>query len=148
MLGGSGTREAGAANGNAGPAARVCRVVRGRVSKLVIATVCIGAAGGIGVNTFFGPIHCHFPDDSEHNVQTGARVLRTAVQSWQAGSSSTACPDLTQLKSERYLDPGMMGVDPWGTAYRITCTGDEVTVSSAGPDKHWETRDDTRVPSR
>jgi hypothetical protein len=131
-----------------GPAASVCRVVRSRFTKLGIATVCLVVAGGIGVNAFFGPTHCHFPEDFEHNVQTGARVLRTSVQSWQAGSSSTACPDLAQLKSERYLDPGWSGIDPWGTEYRITCTSDEVTISCAGPDRHWETRDDTRVPSR
>ena len=133
--------------GNAEPVASVYRVVRGRVSKRVAATVCIVVAGGFGVKIFFDPIRCHFPDDPEHNVKTGARVFRTAVKSWQAGRSATTCPTLAQLESERYVDPGMSGVDPWGTEYRLSCANDEITVSSAGPDGHWDTRDDVRVPS-
>lgn len=123
--------------------------MRGPIRRLVVVgTGVVVAFGIVGFNLFFGPIHCRFPDDPEHKVRTGARVVRSAVQSWQAARSPTECPGLAQLNSERYLDRGISGVDPWGTEYRISCTNEEVTVSSAGPDRRWGTGDDTRVPNK
>jgi hypothetical protein len=71
-----------------------------------------------------------------------------AAQSWQAGKSSGVCPDLTQIQSDRYLDPGQSVTDPWGTDYAISCGGADITVSSAGPDRRWTTGDDIFVPRR
>jgi len=39
-------------------------------------------------------------------------------------------------------------IDPWGTSYRVTKDSDEgvltVTITSAGPDGHFDTKDDIR----
>ncbi len=120
--------------------------VRRRVRWAVVALLCATAFGIFRCYLYFGTITCCFPHAAEDKAQTGARVLRMAVRSWQASTSSASCPNLAQLKSERYLDPDQTGSDPWGTVYRISCANDEVTVSSAGPDQRWETRDDISVP--
>jgi len=78
--------------------------------------------------------------------ETGARVVRMAVQQWQASTSSDGCPSIAQLQTERFLDPGQPETDPWGTAYRIACEREEVTVRSSGPDRRWQTGDDIAVP--
>ena len=33
-------------------------------------------------------------------------------------------------------------VDPWGTTYAIECRGDDIVVTSAGPDRAFGTADD------
>lgn len=115
----------------------------------MIILLCAASAAGIFVWTaFFGPIHCRFPDDAEHDVQTRARILRSAVQSWQTGNSSMGCPNFAQLNSTGYIDPAQSVMDPWGTEYGISCVDDEVIVSSAGPDRRWDTLDDTSIPRR
>jgi general secretion pathway protein G len=80
------------------------------------------------------------------SAKTGARVIRTAIQNWQATSNETSCPTISQLVQEKQLDPGQNNNDPWGQPYVLQCTEDEVIVTSAGPDKKAGTRDDIRVP--
>jgi general secretion pathway protein G len=48
---------------------------------------------------------------------------------------------------DKQIDTASKTDDPWGTAYKIACTEDEVTVSSSGPDKKEGTADDIIVPS-
>jgi len=48
-----------------------------------------------------------------------------------------------QLKQ---LDTGQNTNDPWGQAYNLNCSDDEVTVLSNGPDKKKGTKDDIAVP--
>ncbi|HMJ11428.1 MAG TPA: type II secretion system protein GspG, partial [Polyangiaceae bacterium] len=79
-------------------------------------------------------------------AKTGARVIRTAVQNWQATSNENTCPTISQLIQEKQLDPGQNNNDPWGQPYVLQCTEEEVIVISAGPDKKAGTKDDIRVP--
>ena len=60
--------------------------------------------------------------------------------------SNTDCPTVSQLVQEKILDKGTNSNDPWGQPYVISCDGDDITVSSAGPDKQKGNADDIAVP--
>jgi hypothetical protein len=69
-----------------------------------------------------------------------------AVQQWQAANNETSCPTVSQLIQDKQLDSGQNTNDPWGQAYNLNCSDDEVTVISNGPDKKKGTKDDISVP--
>ena len=108
---------------------------------LIVVAILAMVAGGVAV--FALP---RFRDAQKTTAETGARVIRTAVQNWQAQSNETSCPTVSQLVQEKHLDPGANTNDPWGQSYSLNCTEDDVVVTSAGPDKKKGTKDDVRVP--
>ena len=79
-----------------------------------------------------------------NNAATRARIIRTAVQRWQATNNTMSCPTVGQLQTEGLLDPPLN--DPWGRPYALRCSDDEVRVSSAGADGARGTTDDITVP--
>lgn len=117
------------------------------VRRFIVVSLCLGAtASALGWYGFYSSSDCLFPETPKANAQRGARVVRMAAQAWQASSSSTGCPTFDQLKLGRYLGPEQSEKDAWGNDFGITCVGDDVTVSSAGPDRVWKTPDDISVP--
>jgi general secretion pathway protein G len=81
------------------------------------------------------------------NAETAARVIRGAVQNWQVSNSDYGtCPTVQQLISDKILDAGQNNEDPWGQPYGIKCDGEEIVVSSAGPDKKPNNQDDIVIP--
>jgi general secretion pathway protein G len=111
------------------------------VEVLIVVAIIAMVAGGVAV--FALP---KFKEAQKTTAKTGARVIRTAVQSWQMSNNEVACPTISQLVQEKTLDPGTNTTDPWGSAYVLTCTEDDVMVTSIGPDKKRGTPDDIRVP--
>ena len=99
-------------------------------------------AGGVAV--FALP---RFREAQVDTAVTGARTIRQAVMQWQLTSTDDSCPTVSQLIQDKYLDTGADNKDPWGQDYAISCSADDVTVSSAGPDKKKGTGDDIRVPA-
>jgi hypothetical protein len=79
------------------------------------------------------------------SVSGNARVVRMAVQSWQAVVTSSSCPTYPDLVRAGLLDPGVSRVD--GTDFQIACSSDDVTVVWAGPDRLLRTLDDETAPS-
>ena len=108
---------------------------------MIVVAILAMVAGGVAV--FALP---RFKDSQIKSAETGARVIRQAVQGWQASNSESTCPSIDQLMKEKHLDPGQNTNDPWGQAYSMTCSDDEVTVASSGPDKKKGTKDDISVP--
>jgi hypothetical protein len=53
---------------------------------------------------------------------------------------------MSQLVQEKHIDSAANTDDPWGEAYILSCTDDDVIVASKGPDKKKGTADDVRVP--
>ena len=111
------------------------------VEVLIVVAIIAMVAGGVTV--FALP---RFRDAQKSGAETGARVIRAAVQNWQATNNETSCPTVSQLVQDKHLDPGANTSDPWGTAYVLNCTEDDVVVTSAGPDKKKGTKDDIVVP--
>ncbi|MGC4089785.1 MAG: type II secretion system protein [Polyangiaceae bacterium] len=108
---------------------------------LIVVAILAMVAGGVAA--FALP---KFKQAQITQAETGARVVRTAIQQWQAANSESTCPTISQLVQEKHLDPGQSTNDPWNQAYNFVCSDDEVTVISAGPDKKKGTKDDISIP--
>ena len=128
--------------------ALVARLVRLRRARgvtlfevLIVVAILAMVAGGVAV--FALP---RFQDSQKKTAEAGARTIRMAVQQWQAANNETSCPTVSQLIQDKQLDTGQNTNDPWGNAYSLNCTDDEVTVISSGPDKKKGTKDDIAVP--
>ncbi|HTA90571.1 MAG TPA: prepilin-type N-terminal cleavage/methylation domain-containing protein [Polyangiaceae bacterium] len=111
------------------------------VEVLIVVAIIAMVAGGVAV--FALP---KYKEAQIKNAETGARIVRTAVQQWQAANNETSCPTMSQLVQEKQLDPGQSTKDSWNQDFTLTCTDDEVIVSSNGPDKKKGTKDDITVP--
>jgi general secretion pathway protein G len=111
------------------------------VEVLIVVAIIAMVAGGVTV--FALP---RYRDAQKSSAETGARVIRAAVQNWQTTNNESTCPTISQLVQEKQLDPGANTSDPWGTAYVLNCTEEDVIVTSAGPDKKKGTKDDIVVP--
>jgi len=122
---------------------RARRARRGVTLLEVLIVVAIIAMVAGGVAFFALP---RFKDAQIKTAESGARVVRTAVQSWQASNNETNCPTMSQLVQDKQLDQGSNTNDPWGQAYILQCEDGDVVVISAGPDKKKGTKDDIRVP--
>lgn len=125
--------------------ARLRRLRRGRgvtlFEVLIVVAILAMVAGGVAV--FALP---RFQDSQRKTAEAGARTIRMAVQQWQAANNETSCPTISQLIQDKQLDTGQNTNDPWGQAYSLSCTDDEVTVVSNGGDKKKGTKDDISVP--
>ena len=111
------------------------------VEVLIVVAIIAMVAGGVAV--FALP---KYKEAQIKNAETGARIVRTAIQQWQAANNETSCPTMSQLVQEKQLDPGQSTKDSWNQDYTLTCTDDEVIISSNGPDKKKGTKDDITVP--
>jgi general secretion pathway protein G len=76
-----------------------------------------------------------------------AREIRGAVTRWRARGGDQ-CPTVAQLVSDKEIDTASKTDDPWGSAFKIICTEDEVVVTSPGPDKKEGSQDDLSVPAK
>lgn len=108
---------------------------------LIVVAILAMVAGGVAV--FALP---KFREAQMKTAESSARVIRTAVQAWQAANNESSCPTVSQLVQERHIDSATNTDDPWGEAFVLTCTDDDVYVSSKGPDKKKGTSDDISVP--
>jgi general secretion pathway protein G len=112
------------------------------VEVLIVVAIIAMVAGGVAV--FALP---KYKEAQVTTAKTGARVIRNAVQQWQlANNEYGTCPTVSQLVSDRQLDAGQNTDDPWGMAFIIACSDDNVSVASYGPDKKQGTKDDIMVP--
>jgi general secretion pathway protein G len=119
------------------------RGTRGVTLVEVLIVVAIIAMVASGVAVFALP---KYKEAQIKQAETGARVIRMAVQQWQAANNETSCPTISQLVQEKHLDQGQNNNDPWNQPYTLSCSEDDVTVLSNGPDKKKGTKDDIMVP--
>jgi type II secretory pathway pseudopilin PulG len=98
----------------------------------------------VGVVTSF-VVRAYERDDSQRLAEETAEHIRSAAEQWQQ-QHSTGCPTISQLMHDRALDPQARVDDPWGSRYRVVCSGRTLTVRSSGRDGQPGTADDIRVP--
>ncbi|HEX3595832.1 MAG TPA: type II secretion system protein [Polyangiaceae bacterium] len=116
---------------------------RGVTLVEVLIVVAIIAMVASGVAVFALP---RYKEAQVKSAETGARVIRGAIQNWQRINNESSCPTISQLVQEKQLDSASNTSDPWGEQYQLACTDDDVIVGSNGPDKKKGTPDDIRVP--
>jgi general secretion pathway protein G len=123
--------------------ARALRQARGVTLFEVLIVVAILAMIAGGVAFFALP---RFREAQAKTAVSSAQIIRKAAELWQANNNETSCPTVSQLVQEKLLDPGQNTSDPWGQSFTLSCTDEDVTVSSNGPDKKKGTKDDVVVP--
>ena len=111
------------------------------VEILIVVAIIAMVASGVAVFAF-----PKYKEAQVKTAETGARVIRSAVQDWQRVNNESTCPTMSQLVQEKHIDSAANTADPWNEAYILTCTDDDVIVMSKGPDKKKGTPDDIRVP--
>src|SRR5262249_22981772 len=79
-------------------------------------------------------------------AQTACNKIRSATIQWKAVHAGEDCPTVDGLKKEKFLDTGFNVKDPWNSSYKLACDADEITCTSAGPDRKDGTEDDIHVP--
>jgi general secretion pathway protein G len=108
---------------------------------LVVVAIMSLIAAAVGVGAYK-----HWQHARLEAAAHGARTIRAAVQSSWIVTGTGDCPTVARLVAHGALDADSPQTDPWGKAWRIECSGDEVSVSSDGPDRIHRTEDDVRVP--
>lgn len=79
-------------------------------------------------------------------AKTACSSIKSATILWKNAHPDGDCPDVETLKKEKFLDTGFLQKDSWGNPYKIACDTDEITCSTAGPDRKEGTEDDIIVP--
>jgi general secretion pathway protein G len=77
---------------------------------------------------------------------TACNTARGATAMWRSAHPADDCPTIDQLKKEKFLGSDFNVKDPWGGEIKLACDSDDVTCSSAGPDRKEGTDDDIHVP--
>lgn len=108
---------------------------------LIVVAIMALIASGVAVGVFK-----YWIGAQESAAKTSARSLRGAVKTWWTSHDTTACPQVGELLKDGTLDKDSPPRDPWGGEWRIECTDEDVTISSAGRDHKPGTEDDIRVP--
>ncbi len=107
------------------------------VVELGAVVALLAVVGGV-VALVMGPRHA--ASENSAAVQDAEHIRRAAVD-WRSENGS-GCPTISQLEYDKTLSDDTRTDDPWGQRFRVLCTGDSVTVRSAGRDGKAGTRDD------
>jgi len=75
-------------------------------------------------------------------TEVSVRALRSAAETWRSGRGGGLCPTAEILRRDNAIDPASKLTDSWSHPFQITCEGNKVTVTSAGPDGRFGTADD------
>jgi len=79
-------------------------------------------------------------------AKTACNSVKSATLLWKNAHPDLDCPTVEVLKKEKFLDTGFMPKDAWGNPYKVACDVDEITCTTAGPDRKEGTEDDIIVP--
>jgi general secretion pathway protein G len=116
---------------------------RGVTLVEVLIVVAIMALISAGVSFFVLP---RYREAQRDTATTTARTIRQAAILWRSLKGGAGeCTSVSKLIEDKQIDPSSTTQDPWGQPYTITCTEDDVTVSSPGPDGKPGTKDDILV---
>jgi general secretion pathway protein G len=79
-------------------------------------------------------------------AKTACSSVKSATILWRNAHPDQDCPTVDQLKKEKFLDTGFLAKDSWGNPYKVACDADDITCTTAGPDRKEGTEDDIIVP--
>lgn len=82
------------------------------------------------------------------SVRRACASVRSAAIIWKSVRPDDQCPTTEQLRKDAVLDASVSLKDGWGNPYRIVCDVDEITCTTAGPDRKNGTEDDIEVPEK
>ena len=86
---------------------------------------------------------CHY--SSVKAAKISAQDLQSIADGWREDHPNE-CPTPRRLKDEKQMSAGSSLNDPWGSPWKIVCSGLDTTVISFGPDEKEGTADDIFFP--
>jgi general secretion pathway protein G len=107
------------------------------IEVLIVVAIMALIAGGVGI-----AILPKWEQAKVDTATTSAREIRKVAIQYMALKSNGDCPSMQTLISEKEIDSEVGSQDPWGQDWEITCSSDDVSVSSPGSDKQPGTEDD------
>ena len=110
------------------------------VEVLIVVAIMALIAGGV---SFL--ILPKYREAQVKTATTDARNIRQVATQYMALRSGAECPSVQTLIAEKELDSSGNTEDPWGQPYKVLCEGDDISVTSPGPDKQEGTEDDIVV---
>jgi general secretion pathway protein G len=110
------------------------------VEVLIVVAIMALIAGGV---SFL--ILPKYKEAQIKTATTDARNIRQVATQYIALRSGGECPTVQTLIAEKELDSSGNTEDPWGQPYKILCEGDDISVTSPGPDKQEGNEDDIVV---
>ena len=113
------------------------------IEVLIVVAILSLIAAGVSV-----AVLPKFKETQIKTAQTNALEIRNAVNRWRAARGGSECPTVSQLVQDKEIDSASKVDDPWGSQYKIQCVEDETIVTSPGPDKKENTKDDIVVPKK
>ncbi len=82
--------------------------------------------------------------DALSSSRSDAGQIAAAAASFRA-EHSDGCPTLSLLEEDGFLSRDTREDDAWGNRFHLSCEGDQVVVSSAGPNSVPNDADDLHV---
>lgn len=76
------------------------------------------------------------------STRADAQTVSSGVQMYVADNPGGDCPSMDDLTSGGYINSSTRTADAWDGEFVIDCQGDDVTVTSSGPDRQLGTEDD------
>lgn len=76
------------------------------------------------------------------STRSDAQTVRSAVQMYVSENPGGDCPGMEDLTSGGYIDSSRRTADAWDNDFVVECSGDDISVISAGPDGQMGTEDD------
>jgi general secretion pathway protein G len=77
------------------------------------------------------------------STKTDAQQVRAAVTLWLSDNPGK-CPSIQDLIEGGVLDKSRRTADAWDRPFKIECEGEDLNVTSAGPDGEMGSEDDIR----
>jgi len=79
-------------------------------------------------------------------TKTACNTIRSATILWKNAHPDEDCPTVDQLKQDGLVERGFAVKDPWGNPFKIACDTDDITCTTAGPDRKEQSADDIIIP--
>lgn len=108
------------------------------IEIMIVVVIMALVATGVGIAVI--------PQLQKAKVQQtkgAVQTVRSAVALYRA-TNNADCATMDQLIEDKAIDKSTATRDSWDNEFRIECDGTEVIVTSAGPDKEFDTEDDIR----
>ena len=86
----------------------------------------------------------HAAGYTRSRTRSDSLEIRSAVLLYVGQEAGAPCPTMADLTAGGVLDSSRRTYDAWGKPFAIACAGDDIVVSSAGPDRRHGTADDIR----
>jgi general secretion pathway protein G len=108
------------------------------VEVLIVVAIMALIAGGVSFLVL-----PRYREAQVKTAKTNARNIRNVATQHMAMKGD--CPTVATLIADKELDSAGDTKDTWGGEYTIACSGDDISVSSPGPDKKDSSQDDILV---